>query len=112
MPGFEHYKRTFMHPNGRCYNIRKYAYACKVFDPFVLCEKSISALELMIDDLTFFGYDSYFTQTFLANMKVELPKAKEHVRQAFDWDEIPGSEQYNICMENKERIERDKNLQK
>ena len=96
-PGHKKYKEQFVDPGGRCTNIRKAAYACQVFEPFVLKKMPVNALELLVDQLRYFETvdgQPYFSQQFLALLKTELPKAKEHAEKEFDWDSIPKSRTY------------------
>ena len=46
-PGHKKYKEQFIDPCGRCTKIRKASLACQIFDPFVLKDASVIALELL-----------------------------------------------------------------
>ena len=71
--------------------------ACRIFDPFVLKETPIVALNLIADDLCWFEQRSgepVFSQQFIRLLKTEIPLAKEHAMKEFDWDSIPDSKSY------------------
>ena len=93
--------------------LRKGAYACQIFDPFVLKNLPVSALELLlVDNLACFESikgQPFFTQQFLRLMKTEIPKAKEHAEKPFNWDSIKDSDRYK---DRKNRREMKKELAK
>ena len=65
-------------------------------------ELDIVSLELLIDDLAYFGY-RHFTKNFLTKMKKELPLAIEHAKHNFDWDGIKSSKQYNTRLDRRKK---------
>ena len=93
LPRFQHYQKQFLAENGRCFPLHKFSIACKIFDPFVLKETCVAALDLVVDNLARFKYDA-FTPSFLSGLKEELPKAKEHANKVFNWGILEGCARY------------------
>ena len=80
-PGHKKYKEQFIDPGGRCTKIRKTSLACQIFDPFVLKETSVIALELLADELVHFEQDRgthLFSNSFQRLLRTEILLAKEH----------------------------------
>ena len=75
--------------NGRCFPLYKCTISCKVFDPFLLKETCVAALDIMVDDLAHFKYDA-FTPSLIYGIKEYLTKAKENSNKIFDWDSLEG----------------------
>ena len=107
-PALDYYARNFNEEGGDIYKLKRAARACQVFNPFMYTELDIVSLELLIDDLAYFGY-RHFTKNFLTKMKKELPLAIEHANKKFDWDSIKSSKQYNTrldCRKKRRNIKR------
>ena len=68
-----------------------------VVDPFELERLDVTSLELLADGLAHFKSDDgtrWFSDEFIAGVKSEIPKAKEHAAKEYDWDSIPDSNLY------------------
>jgi len=48
-----------------------------------------------------FEHATYFTPTFIADLKKEIPLAVEHTQIDFDWDSIDPSKQYETRSQRK-----------
>ena len=95
-PAATYYQGKFNNSDGDHYKVKQYARVAQLFNPFFVKEISIAALELLADDLTFFGhgYDSIFTDAFIANLKCEIPALIQEAKKEFDWDSLRNSKQY------------------
>lgn len=103
-PGHEKYIEQFINPNGRCTNLRRCANVLRLLDPFELNRLDVTSLELLADGLCHFKSDDgtrWFSDEFIAGVKTEIPKAKEHAAKPFDWDKLPESDLFQNRSENR-----------
>ena len=95
--GHEKYVEQFCNVGGRCTAMRRCAYTMRLVDPFELERLDVTSLELLADGLAHFKSDDgtrWFSDEFIAGVKSEIPKAKEHAAKEYDWDSIPDSNLY------------------
>ena len=95
--GHEKYIEQFYSIEGRCTSIRRCTYTIRLVDPFELKRLNFTSLELLADGLTHFKSNDntrWFSDEFIARVKSEVPKAKEHAEREYDWDSILDSNLY------------------
>jgi hypothetical protein len=92
--GYDYYIEKYNLVGGELYSLKQAFFGASVFSPFVLAEKSIPHLELLVDCLTHFLFPE-FTPKFLAGLKAELPKLKAQAMQAYAWHAVPGAQKYD-----------------
>jgi len=93
-PAAEYYTSKFNEVDGDLYNLKQASRVAQLFDPFYIKDKSVAALELLADDLTYFGYDSLFTDAFIDRLKQEIPSLIVEAQKEFDWEAVGNSKQY------------------
>eukprot|EP00984_Skeletonema_dohrnii_P006145 scaffold2192_cov98-Skeletonema_dohrnii-CCMP3373.AAC.1 len=99
--GHEKYIEQFHGANGRCTEFRQCAYTMRLADPFELKRLDVTSLELLADGLVHFKSadgERWFSDEFIAGIKSEIPKAKEHAAKEYDWDNVPDSNLYKNRM--------------
>ena len=95
--GHKKYIEQFHDDGGRCTELRRCAYALRLVDPFELKRLDVTTLELLANGLVHFKSDDgtrWFSDEFIAGVKAEIPKAKEHAAKHFDWDKVPDLDLY------------------
>ena len=99
-PAFNYYKKIFNTEGGDSFAMKcaLRAMTMTVFNPLKLRNISISTAELLIDDLSFLEFPE-FTDEFFEGMKKELPSIRDEARKQFNWDAVPGAEDYNNSQE-------------
>ena len=100
-PALDYYTRRFNMVDGNMYDLKRAFRAAKVFDPFVLKGMARAQAELLIDDLSLFGFTE-FTPAFISGLKSELPELMKHAQALFDWTrDIPGAAAYDATLKRK-----------
>ena len=100
-PALDYYTRRFNMVDGNMYDLKRAFRAAKVFDPFVLKGMARAQAELLIDDLSLFGFTE-FTPAFISGLKSELPELMKHAQALFDWtSDIPGAAAYDATLKRK-----------
>ena len=87
-PSAKYYSDKFNNENGDLYKIKQAARVAQLFDPLFIKDKTLQALELLADDMTYFGYDSICTPAFITNIKKEIPTLLYESKKDFNWDEV------------------------
>ena len=107
-PGFQHYRKLFLEPEGDYYNLKRAFHIARIFN--VLNANDFSVLEISesIDGLHVFQMPE-FTPTFLRGMKNEIGIYKAAIestvkRDGTDnefWIHCPGAEKYDKALREK-----------
>jgi hypothetical protein len=100
-PGIEKYKKLLMLPPPGEGEVAtdlmrsKQAFlSAKVFDVLYLATgPHLQSLEMLVDGLKDFGYPE-FTESFLSDMKKEIPYVLELAKKEFNWEAAPESRTY------------------
>ena len=104
-PAFGYYKKLFIEDGGDCCHMSKMAEACEIFNPILLKDISeteiVTVLHYMADKLIHFKYTEIFTEDFIRRLKKEMPGVVEAAKPNHNLDNIKGSRQYYIRMQQK-----------
>jgi hypothetical protein len=95
--GHKKYIEQMHGANGRCTEYCQCANAMHLADPFELKGLDVTSLGLLADGLVHFKSAEgvrWFSGDFIAGLKAEIPKAKEHAAKEYDWDSVPDSNLY------------------
>ena len=85
---------TYLPVDGDLYNLKQASRVAQLFDLMIVKHMSQQSLELLADDLTYFGYDRIFTPAFIKNLKKEIPTLINEANKDFDWGTVGNSKQY------------------
>ena len=101
--GYDYYKNRFNKPprmnglkwvQGEMYKFKNGLWGAQVFDPHLLKSEPRDKLERRIEALRHFQLDK-FDDNFLEGMKAELTEAINHAKANYNWDEVPGAQEYD-----------------
>ena len=107
-PGFEHYRKLFLEPEGDYFNLKRAFNVARIFNVVVANDLTNQEISESIDELHVFKFPE-FTPTFLSGLKAEIAVYKTVIgntsaRDGTDaefWKHCPGAETYDKALAKK-----------